>query len=84
MEIYQERQFIIFNTSELEKINFSEVLDDSAVTLRKNVDGSKAVVKWYGEIPNSVYLLNDKEGPYTHEEILNILSQEEWQNIKFL
>jgi hypothetical protein len=36
-------------------------------------------VKWDGdEIPSSVSSLVTKEGPYTYDEILEILSQPEW------
>ena len=76
---YNNRQFMIFNVSELPNINFNEVLETSAETVRKSVDETKTFVKWEGqEIPQSVQSLQTKEGPYTYEEILNILSTEEW------
>jgi hypothetical protein len=76
---YNNRQFMIFNVNELPNINFDEVLETSAETVRKSVDETKTFVKWEGqEIPQSVQSLQTKEGPYTYEEILNILSTEEW------
>lgn len=76
---YNNRQFMIFNVSELPNINFDEVLETSAETVRKSVNETKTFVKWEGqEIPQSVQSLQTKEGPYTYEEILNILSTEEW------
>ena len=76
---YNNRQFMIFNVSELPNINFNEVLETSAETVRKSVNETKTFVKWEGqEIPQSVQSLQTKEGPYTYEEILNILSTEEW------
>ena len=70
---------MIFNVNELPNINFDEVLETSAETVRKSVDETKTFVKWEGqEIPQSVQSLQTKEGPYTYEEILNILSTEEW------
>jgi len=75
---YSNRQFIIFNVSELTSINFEEVLETSIETVRKSVDGTKTFVKWNGEIPQSVQSLQTKEGPYTYEEILDILSTPEW------
>jgi hypothetical protein len=76
---YNNRQFMIFNVSELPNINFEEVLETSAETVRKSVDETKTFVKWEGqEIPQSVQSLQTKEGPYTYEEILNILSTKEW------
>ena len=70
---------MIFNVSELELIDFTEVCETSIETVRKSVDQTKTFVKWDSvEIPSSVELLTTKEGPYTYEEILNILSTPEW------
>lgn len=80
MEIqeYDNREFMIFNVSELPNINFEEVLETSIDTVRKSVDETKTFVKWDGQIPPSVQSLQTKEGPYTYDEILNILSTPEW------
>ena len=76
---YTSRQFMIFNVSELSKIDFSQVLETSANTVRKSVDQTKTFVKWESEeIPTCVNDLNTKEGPYTYTEILAILSTPEW------
>jgi len=76
---YEQRQFMIFNVSELPLIDFSQVLETSIDTVRRSVDGTKTFVKWDGNtIPSSVDLLTTKEGPYTYEEILTILSGPEW------
>lgn len=69
---------MIFNVSELDQINFTQVHETSAETVRKSVDGTKTFVKWDGAIPSSISSLTTKEGPYTYEEILAILSTEEW------
>ena len=70
---------MIFNVSELDTINFNEVLETSADTVRKSVDLTKTFVKWDGvTIPPSVEALTTKEGPYTYEEILAILATPEW------
>jgi len=77
--IYDHRQFMIFNVSELPQIEFSQVLETSIDTVRKSVDETKTFVKWDGEtIPSSVDSLTTKEGPYTYDEILTILSGPEW------
>jgi hypothetical protein len=76
---YNNRKYMIFSVTELSKIDFSQVLETSAETVRKSVDGSKTFVKWNGEtIPSSVQSLITKEGPYTHDEIIVILSTPEW------
>lgn len=76
---YPNREFMIFNTSELPQIDFSQVLETSIDTVRKSVDQTKTFVKWDGNtIPSSVEALTTKEGPYTYDEILAILSTPEW------
>ena len=78
---YNNRQFMIFSVAELDKIDFTEVCETSIDTVRKSVDGTKTFVKWDGEkMPTCVENLTTKEGPYTYEEILEILSTEEWTN----
>jgi len=77
--MYTNRNFMIFSTSETGSIDFSEVLETSAQTLRLSVDGSKSFVKWDGEtIPTSVDSLTTKEGPYTYDEIKTILTGSDW------
>jgi hypothetical protein len=75
---YDNRKFMIFNVSELNTINFNEVLETSIDTVRKAVDLTKTFVKWDGTMPNCVNNLTTKEGPYTYDEILAILATPEW------
>jgi hypothetical protein len=78
---YEQRQFMIFNVSELTNIDFSKVLETSIDTVRKSVDGTKTFVKWDSDItPSSIISLTTTEGPYTYIEILEILSNSEWTN----
>ena len=77
--MYEQRNFMIFSTSETGSIDFSEVLETSSETLRLNLSGSKSFVKWDGEtVPTSVVGLTTKEGPYTYDEIRTILTGSEW------
>ena len=79
LQEYENREFMIFNVSELPQIDFTQVLETSAETVRKSVDETKTFVKWDGAtIPSSVASLTTKEGPYTYDEILAILSTPEW------
>ena len=76
---YPNREFMIFNVSELPSIDFTQVLETSIDTVRKSVDQTKTFVKWDGAtIPSSVAALTTKEGPYTYDEILAILATPEW------
>jgi hypothetical protein len=76
--MYENRQYMIFSVSELPNIDFTQVCETSIETVRKSVNETKTFVKWDGETPSSVDNLITKEGPYTYQEILNILATEEW------
>lgn len=76
---YENRQYLIFPVTELANINFDEVLETSADTVRRSVDGTKTFIKWNENMPPSVAsITTGTEGPYTHEEILEILNTDEW------
>ena len=80
--MYENRQFAIFSVTELNQIDFTEVLETSAETVRLSVDGTKTFVKWDTETPPpSVQALTTIQGFYTYEEILDILSGEEWVSV---
>jgi len=70
---------MIFNVSEIDKINFSQTLTTSNETLRMSVDGTKTFVKWAGEsIPEFLNDFTTKEGPYNFEQMLIIIESPEW------
>ena len=79
----ENRQYITFNVSELNKIDFNQVLETSLETIRKSVDETKTFVKWDGETPPCVLTLTTGEGPYGYEEMLNILDTPEWVDNSF-
>ena len=82
---YTNREFMIFNVSELNLIDFTQVLETSIDTVRRSVDGTKTFVKWDGNtIPSSVDSLTTKEGPYTYDEILTILNGPEWTSSEII
>jgi hypothetical protein len=77
--MYGQRNFMIIDVAELGSVDFSQVLETSADTVRKSVDGTKTFVKWDGDIvPPSVDALAFKLGPLSYEEITPILASEEW------
>ena len=76
---YEDRNFMIFNVSELPNIDFTQVLETSIDTVRESIDETKTFVKWNGNvIPSSVDSLTTKEGPYTYTEMITILNGPEW------
>lgn len=75
----EPKYYVIFNVSELDKIDFNQVFETSIETVRKSVDQTLTFVKYAtDEMPSSVASLDTKQGPYSHTEILEILSTPEW------
>ena len=79
--MFGDRHYIIFDVTELAQIDFDQVLETSAETVRRSVDGTKTFVKFEGGMPASVAALTTKSEPYTHEEILEILLTSEWASM---
>jgi hypothetical protein len=80
LQEYDNREFMIFSVTELDQIDFTQVLETSIDTVRKSVDELKTFVKWDGAMPECVSNLTTKEGPYNYDEILQILSTPEWSD----
>ena len=76
--MFEDRKYLIFNMSEIDIINFSSVLETSVDTIRKSIDETLTFVKWDGSTPSFVSSLSTSQGPYTHTEILSVLSTETW------
>jgi hypothetical protein len=73
------RNFVIFDVTEIPLIDFTSVLETSADTLRRSIDTTKTFVKWDGETePACISLFTTKTDIYTYEEILEILAGPEW------
>lgn len=68
------RTYCIINSDEVSSVDFNQVLETSADTLRYSVDGTKTFVKYEGTQPS--FLSGKTE--YTHSEILAILATDEW------
>ena len=78
--MYENRKYVIFNTSETGSIDFSQVMETSVNTLRLNLSGSQTFVKYEGTQPSSVAGLSSKSNEYTHTQILNVLTGSEWSS----
>ena len=72
------RKYLIIPTSELPKVDFSQICETSAETVRKSVDETKTFIKWDSDEPSFVSNLTETEGPYTKEEIRTILATDVW------
>ena len=75
------RNYLIIQSSELSKVDFSQVLETSASTVRKSLDETKTFIKWEGDTPSFVSNLTSTEGPYTHSQIMNILDTDAWVGV---
>lgn len=76
--MFENRTYLIVPITEILKIDFSKIFQESADTVRKSIDGSKFIIKWEGDQPNFIGSLSDTEGPYNHEEIISIVQTVEW------
>lgn len=68
--------FIIENNQELFTSIFDYIVENSIDTTRKSVDGTKIVVKL--PVGDSTPAVMSEHTPYTHSEILAVLSTPEW------
>lgn len=72
-------KYIIFNVSEISKIDFTQVLEDSSETLRKSLDGTLTFIRWNTETyPSFLQNLTSYQGPYSSLEIINLLNSSVW------
>lgn len=75
---FENRHYVIFDLTEVGTIDFSEVMETSADTLRKNLANTQSFVKYEGDQPPSVAALTTRSQEYTHEEILTLLAGADW------
>ena len=64
--------YVIIEASEVSSVDFTQVCEDSADTVRYNLDSSKALVKFDGSTPSFL----DGKTQYTHSEIRTILTDD--------
>ena len=76
--IYDTRNYVVFDFSEASSINFDQVLDDDINSLDISNDEVKTFVAYEGDMPSSVAALTTKSEQYSHEEMLSILSGDNW------
>jgi len=55
-------------------VDFSQIVENSAATVRKSLDGKLFIAKFIGETPSFL----DGLKQYTHEEILAIVRGSDW------
>jgi hypothetical protein len=75
-----DTNYIIFNVSELDLIDFNQVIENSLETLRYSIDGTKTFVKWIGNEPMFISELVSKSIIYNNEDMMDILHTDEWEH----
>jgi len=75
---FENRHYVIFDLTEVGTIDFSEVMETSADTLRKNLANTQSFVKYESVMPASVAALTTRSQEYSHEEILALLAGTDW------
>lgn len=68
------KNYVIIEASEVDSVDFSQVLETSAETIRYNLAGNKTFVKFEGDTPS---FLEGKELK-SYSEMRSILATEEW------
>ena len=71
---FDHRHWVIISASDVSNIDFSQVMETSAQTMRYSVDGTLTFVKYEGDMPSSVTACSSKSQEYSHDEILAILN----------
>jgi hypothetical protein len=74
------RKYVIINADEVDSVDFSQVDETSADTIRYSLDGSQTFVKFDTDTTPSFL---EGKTQYTHSEILAILATDEWTDPNF-
>lgn len=70
------RNYVIIDASEVSSVDFDQVLETSADTLRYNLAGTQTFVKYEGDTPSFL----EGKTAYDRSEMLTILANEEWSS----
>ena len=74
---FENRHYVIISSSDVSNIDFSQVMETSADTLRFSLDDTLTFVKYDGDMPSSVTACSSKSQEYSHSEILAILNADD-------
>tara|TARA_R100000951_G_scaffold23847_1_gene20074 strand:+ start:1340 stop:1579 length:240 start_codon:yes stop_codon:yes gene_type:complete len=74
------RKYVIINSDEVSSVDFSQVDETSADTIRYSLDGSQTFVKFDTDTTPSFL---EGKTQYSHSEILAILATDEWTDPNF-
>ena len=72
--------YAIINTTDLGLINFTEIDETDATTIRKSIDELMFIIKWFNEQEPS-FITNGSVVPtqiLTHEQAIELMATAEW------
>ncbi len=72
--MFENRKWVIVNVSDVTDEMLDNAIQTSVDTLRKTLDGSKAILKWEGDTPSCF----DGMTTYNHAEIREELAKSDW------
>ena len=83
MSRFPNRRWLVIPATEVENVDFTQVLETSADSLRYSVDGSETFVKYEvteteTEVLGRPSIYSEAYTEYNHEEILALLATEAW------
>lgn len=73
-----DRKYLIIPVSELKKIDFAKIMETSPDHLVYSSDKKKTFIKWEGDDPDFIQTLTNVQGPFTNEEMRDIISTNKW------
>tara|TARA_R110001583_G_scaffold129028_1_gene280757 strand:+ start:35 stop:292 length:258 start_codon:yes stop_codon:yes gene_type:complete len=79
---YPDRTYATANTSTLENVDFTQIGETSADTIRKSVDKSQFVLKWQ-TVDTPTFIANSSvtlTWSGSHAECLNLMTGSFWQS----
>lgn len=74
-----DRRYVIINASDIDRIDFAQVLETSIDTVRYRLDGVEAVLNYEGAMPATISALSPTPQEYTRDEIRPIMWSIEWE-----
>ena len=74
-----DRRYVIINASDIDRIDFAQVLETSIDTVRYRLDGVEAVLNYEGAMPATISALSPTPQEYTRDEIRPIMGSIEWE-----
>jgi len=73
-----DTRYVIFDTSEISYVDFSQIEDNSSYTIRRSVNGLKCLCEYITPMPSTLSSLSTKSIEHTSSEMQSITSGLDW------